>query len=406
MHILIIPSWYPRPDNPIRGIFFREQAEALSNAGYQVGVIAPPQLRSLRLLRRSLTGWPHRVACQVENGIPVYRYHGWALPRMRRGNRYLWMRAGQVLFRRYVAEHGTPHIVHAHSALMGGVLAAALKRRYSLPYVLTEHSSAYARGRIRSWEVPLIKEALSAADERIFVSPHLGELLESLYGRVARPWVWIPNMVNSMFGPAPEPGPPQRSGPFRFLHVALMNENKGQSDLLKAFARRFKGDLGVQLRIGGDGPISQDLEQLSQELGLSGQVVFLGMLSRQQVVAEMQSADAFVLSSHYETFGAVVIEALACGKPVVATACGGPSYTIHKGNGLLVPPKDVDRLAQAMADLRDNISSYDSNAIRADCLSRFGEEAVVARLSDLYEGICAGSVVCEGTVRPKATTSA
>ena len=78
------------------------------------------------------------------------------------------------------------------------------------------------------------------------------------------------------------------------------------------------------------------LEALVQEKALTEQVTFLGSLTREQVRQEVSEADAFVLSSEYETFGVVVIEALALGKPVIATRCGGPESIVVPSVGYLV----------------------------------------------------------------------
>jgi glycosyltransferase involved in cell wall biosynthesis len=166
-----------------------------------------------------------------------------------------------------------------------------------------------------------------------------------------------------------------------------MTANKGQADLLQAFAARFQGDPTVQLRIGGDGPLRAELQTLALELGISEQVTFLGMLSREQVATEMQRADAFVLSSHYETFGVVLIEALACGTPIIATACGGPECIVRPSNGLLVPPGDVDALGAAMAQIRETSANYPPDALHSECMAQFGEQAVAAQLGQIYQSV-------------------
>ena len=162
---------------------------------------------------------------------------------------------------------------------------------------------------------------------------------------------------------------------------------KGHDHLLRAFATHFRGDPGVRLRIGGDGPERWRLEALAAELGLEKQIDFLGWLGRDQVVREMQHANVFVLPSRYETFGVVLIEALACGKPVIATRCGGPERIVHDGNGILVSPESHTELADAMQRLRVTTSEFDSKAIRADCLTRFGEQRVIGQLGELYEHV-------------------
>jgi len=98
----------------------------------------------------------------------------------------------------------------------------------------------------------------------------------------------------------------------------------------------------------------------------------------------MQATDVFVLSSHYETFGVVIIEALACGKPVVATRAGGPECIIHEKNGILVSPENIEELAVAMIKLRTEVKNYDSGFIYKDCVNRFGQKAVVEQVSFIY----------------------
>jgi len=388
MHILIIPSWYPTVGNPVNGVFFREQAHAIQEAGHKVGVIAP-QLLSLVLLPTILSGRLSGIEYEDDRGVPTYRSYQWIwLPLTLYGRAFLWIRAGERLFGRYTADHGMPDVIHAHSALFGGVLAGLIKKKHGIPVVITEHSSRFARKPLRPWQLPLVRSAFHRADERLMVSTQLGTLMEDIIGPHACPWSSVPNLVDGDFSTCIKIDNQRRLKQFCFLNVALMTENKGQADLLRAFASRFKGKEDVQLRIGGSGPVRKKLERLVLELEISGQVTFLGMLSREQVRKEMLAADAFVLSSYYETFGKVLIEALSCGTPVVATACGGPESIVHRGNGLLVPPGDVHALAEAMDVLRRGIGEYHAESISRDCMDRFGREAVLTQLISVYDRAC------------------
>ena len=101
----------------------------------------------------------------------------------------------------------------------------------------------------------------------------------------------------------------------------------------------------------------------------------------------MAAANVFVLPSHHETFGVVVIEALALGKPVIATRCGGPESIIESGDGLLVPTNNIEALAQAMAEISSHMDQYDPVDIRERCRIRFGEEAIVSRLIEVYQDV-------------------
>jgi glycosyltransferase involved in cell wall biosynthesis len=154
-----------------------------------------------------------------------------------------------------------------------------------------------------------------------------------------------------------------------------------------AFAAAFRADSTAQLRLGGGGPLEPNLRRLAEKLGVSGQVNFLGVLSRDQILAEMSDCEAFVLPSHFETFGVVLIEALALGRPVIATRCGGPEFIVHAGNGLLVEPGDVDRLAAALSEMRANTQRYVPEELRRDVTERFGPDQVAKRLADIYQEI-------------------
>lgn len=390
MHILIIPSeLYVPKESPISGIFQQDQARALSRSGYKVGVISPC-LRSLRLLKKNIYWYPKKFEYENDEGIFVLRYHGWSIPyQIFSFHLAYWVKTGLRLFRKYIEQNGMPDIVHAHNILNGGFLAAKIKKRYSIPYVLTEHSSLYSQKIFSRKLLPVVKEALENANRRVAVSSQFGCLLETKFGDIVRHWEFVPNVLSMTFE---RENSIKRIGRhdnslFKFLNVAALIEGKGHEDLIKAFANHFGGKDNIQLRIGGAGPLYNELKTLSEDLGVSKQVVFLGYLNREEVLKEMLHSDVYILPSHYETFGVVVIEALACGLPVIATKCGGPESIVKKKNGILVPPKDVGALGEAMGEILENINQYNNNHIRNDCLSRYGEKAIVDRLTRIYSEV-------------------
>lgn len=396
MHVLILPSWYPTPAQPTRGVFFREQAQALSQSGLQVGVIAP-QRQSLRRLMKRHTETPSGLDFVDDNGVATYRHYGWSwFPLWPAFHAKLWLQSGRRLFQHYVHKHGMPDVIHVHSALYGGVLADDLRRKYRLPYVLTEHSTAFARGLLSNFQKAMVRRAFHGASARIVVSPSLGELLSEQFPPVASKrrstWDWVPNMVDPRFRPAAtdiDANDSSNRRPFRWLNIALLTEKKGHRDLLTAFAQAFRGNRAHELRIGGDGPLKTELMARAAEIGIAEQVRFLGELNRNQVLAEMQHCDAFVLSSHVETFGVVLIEALACGKPVIATRCGGPECIVNSTNGILVPPRNPDSLAAAMRECSDDYLRFPSLNISDDCLRQFSGEAVARQLRAIYRQVLA-----------------
>ena len=110
------------------------------------------------------------------------------------------------------------------------------------------------------------------------------------------------------------------------------------------------------------------MQSIVGQLDLTQAVTFLGVKPRPQVAKILRhSADLLVLPSKAETFGCVLIEALATGLPVVATRCGGPEDIVtHDALGELCPPDDVNALAQAMLRVIEKLPTYDSDAIAAE----------------------------------------
>jgi glycosyltransferase involved in cell wall biosynthesis len=192
----------------------------------------------------------------------------------------------------------------------------------------------------------------------------------------------IPNIVHDNF--FAKPLRTTKNNTFVFINVCLFTFKKRIDLLIQAFAKGFKGNNSVRLHIGGDGEERQALERLVKDLGVIEQVRFVGRLSREQVVDEISAADAYVLSSQHETFGVVLIEALALGKPVIATRCGGPENIVTDRDGLLVPVDDVDALADAMQLLYANRTDYHADSLRQSCRERFSEEVVAQRLLGVY----------------------
>lgn len=129
----------------------------------------------------------------------------------------------------------------------------------------------------------------------------------------------------------------------------LVEPKKGLRFLLQAMAvlARKYGQPPCQLLIVGDGPSRHELELLREQLDLSSWVVFAG--SRRDIPRVLHALDVFVLPSLYEGFGIALLEAMAAGKPVIATAVGGiPEFVLSGETGLLIEPGNVEALADAI----------------------------------------------------------
>ena len=384
MHVLIVPSeHFVTARYPVGGIFQLHQALALHHAGYRVGVMAPGVV-SPRFL---LNGYPYLEREQVQ-GFPVFRrYQRQLMPqRFAHGARAIALhgRIGVGLYQEYVGAHGRPDVIHAHNLLFAGLTAQAIHRLDGTPYIVTEHSSVYGTGPRREADRQAVA---SCAADAVAMTAVSSSLANDVRRALQRPDVNVgvlPNTLDPLWMAGADGGRHEPAGDdFAFLNVASLDVNKDQRSLIKAFAASCR-NLPATLRIGGVGDGRADLEALARELDVERQVTFLGYLTRSQVREEMQRAGCFVLSSRYETFGVVLLEALACGTPVVATRCGGPDDIVNDTNGILVNPGDVGALGAAMARVYRSRGEYRPDAIRRDCLDRFGADAFVAAAGRLY----------------------
>lgn len=382
--ILFVPSWYPDDDDPISGVFIEEQAVTLSRE-YDVAVLIP-EMAAWRNFMKSNA--PDKSVKKQRAGLPVYRE--FARPLVPHGPESIdhatYVRAAQNGFRKVIQEWGTPDVIHAHSTLPGGWSALGLGRRSGIPVVLTEHSSPYTMHLTTELRRQLVCETLRDVNRVVAVSPTLASQLMEV-----QPGVEIEvigEMVRTdFFIPGNGLGEPKKPGT-RFFVAARLAEEKGLPHLIKAVHLLVeKGLNSFELVIGGDGPIRQNLEEMVQTLGISNYCRFLGSLNRDQVRERMQDCDVFVLSSLRETFGIVVGEAMACGKPVIATRCGGPEFTVNEHTGVLVDVGNPDALAGAMEEFISGRVAFDSQTVRESVVNRFSPEAFVRNITAVYESV-------------------
>ncbi len=389
-HVLFVVNGYATMDDPVLGAKFRVQARTLRDLGCRAGVLAVNQRTGERMQHSSADG--SLLIADEDDGIPIYRDYAWQLlPGMKHLDKAADARVRIGMAARaiepYRDAHGLPDIIHAHGAKWSGCVAACLRDKFRIPYVLTEHMSSHHRKLTHKWQRPIFEEAYRKSKRRLMVSHALGSRLQRAVGQAVTPWSAMPNVLDPLFAEA-EPTPAAASDqPFRFLNLGRMDPVKGQDDLLKAFASAFRGDPSVRLTIGGDGEMRRELEALSNRLEIHEQVEFPGRLEREQVVEAMQQASAYVLSSHEETFAIPLVEATALGKPVIATRCGGPEEIVDETNGVLVKPRRPRELSRAMQWMRQNVQTFDPAEIRRRCLEQYSAASVMGQCLELYNKV-------------------
>jgi glycosyltransferase involved in cell wall biosynthesis len=280
-----------------------------------------------------------------------------------------------------------PTIVHTHlqSASLYGRLAALLAR---VPVVVATEHNVYV-GKARRYV--LVERFLARlTDAMVAVS---GPVRQFLSVQLVLPPSTIRVIHNGVALSAPTPGglaelrerlAADGAVAIRLGTVASLTAKKGHEVLLRAVARLRDSGVVCSLVVAGEGPDRQRLELLSQQLGVSTRVLFLGHVAHPPDV--LGAIDVFVLPSLIEGLPLALLEAMYAGRACVATSVGGVPEVIRPGdNGLLVPPGDEVALAQAISalgsvDLRRRLGA----AARRSIENGFTEAAYLESLKALY----------------------
>jgi glycosyltransferase involved in cell wall biosynthesis len=418
LHILIIPpEEFVPTDEPLSGIFQYDQATALLRKGIQIGVISVTKpialFPSLVSFFRKIIG--KKVFYKVLEGKSIWQILGLIVKQFISSENLTYEQLNGVNVIRiqcrcwndtatgsqselsyfhycirkaaicYENKYDVPDLIHAHNVWLAGLSAWELSVKWRIPFGITEHSTFFARNLIPVSFNSVLNKCYTASKFNLVVSESLGQLLKER-NLLTDNYVYLPNMLDTLFEHV-RPSEKHESGPFIFLTIGVLTEKKAQDILIRSFSKSFRGNDHVQLVVGGGGDMESVLKRIVMEEDLSTQVTFTGLLSRNQVLEQMQKCDVFVLPSQYETFGVVLIEAMALGKPVIATRSGGPETFVNDANGLLVTPGQIDELSAAMESFFKRDIILNENIIRNETIKKFSADTISSALIKIYDNL-------------------
>jgi glycosyltransferase involved in cell wall biosynthesis len=383
MNILTIPSWYATPERPDRGVYFQQMALFFQRAGHQSGIVyADTSLQDAAIKIRKGRFW--RSVCQMEQGIPTVRYDGFGWPRRTAGGQDAYARTVYRLFEQYVQSYGRPDIIHAHS-YPAAFAAAYIRGKTGIPFVYSEVMTHLKDGQYPRSHKRMLQKAISDASLVSAVSSATAAWMAVFNPRFVEV---VPLTVDTQrfYLRAPRPA----GAPFVFVNVGDLIERRAPEVAIQAFARLQNRLPHTPLRLDmiGEGYLLPALEQQCKALGIAASVVWHGLQSNDTVAHFLsEQADALLLTSRLETFGVVLIEAMACGLPVISTNSGGPADIVTLETGYLTPVDDAEAIADAMYQVVTHIDSFQPGKIRDYAVAQFGHEAVTRRWVRLFEQV-------------------
>lgn len=372
MRILIIARGYPTKDYPLNGIFEYDQAKALAASGHEV-IFAAIDLRSIRRVRRWGTHSFSQDGVHIEAvSLPLGNLPKPILHKFRQ-------KAVKKVFNTVVTKYGRPDIIHSHFIEQGYAVAKTLSNK-GIPLFHTEHYSGMNQANLSDYYTKLGNETYKKMTKVLVVSNYLRKNLEDKFSIEA---TVVPNIVDlSAFNAEIKP---KDMSQFNFISVGRLDKNKRMDLLINAFHQAFKDDPMVNLFIVGDGPERKHLEHLIQNYKLSDRVHLMGQQDRLTIAEKMQECHCFVLASKSETFGVVLIEAMAMGLPIISTQSGGPDELITKDNGVLVETDNYEALTNALIDVKLKYSKFFQNEISQSVRTNYSPQYITHMLISLYE---------------------
>ena len=374
MRIFVISHGYPTPQYPQWGCFEKDQAEALAALGHEVVMISfDGRLRHPWKKIGITKHFSHGVHSYEYTLIPTPffgKLTGWL-----RHNYSCWLL--DKAYRRAVKDLGKPTILYSHFLNLS-YKALYLKKKYHLPLVGAEHWSEINKPVLKEEVKKMGLMTYSHLDGLIAVSSSLQDKIKEHFGKDA---TVIHNTIsNDFYYHQKVP-----SDVFRLITTGSLIPIKGHDVLIRALTKVHFSYTHWQLIIIGEGDARQKLEQLIAENNLDQHVLLVGRKCKEDIAKELWKSDVYIQPSRNENFSVAVLEALACGLPVVATLCGGIQECINERNGRLVPVNDIDALAETLTEIVENINKYDRQLIAKDCQRRFGSEVIAQQITRVLE---------------------
>ena len=375
LHVLALPGWYPSKLSPYNGDFVQRhlQAIALECKVTAIYVLQDSTFKLKEIEKR-------------ENGnLTEYFFY---IPARKSiiGKWYSYLTYYQCINTLVKKIKKEQHIdlIHIHVVKVNGLYALFKKLIKHQKYLITEHSTEYIDGRwdhysrLKKW---LIKKIFVNAQAVNCVSKYLQQQLEHKIGKGLTISV-IPNVVNTnIFYPLEQEN---HYPPLRFIHISSLNDQKNIPFILEGF--RLLNETGRLFHLTIVGPSGMGLEERLAEMKLSEKITRLNEMPQPQLATNIQQSDVLVLFSKYETFGCVIIEAMACGKPVIVNDLPVMKEIVINGmNGMICPNDNIHAFVGVLIDFIDKPTLFQKDLICQNVNKKYSYHVVAKQFLSSYK---------------------
>lgn len=375
--VLFFAAWYPHRYDAMAGLFVRKHAMAVSRYA-EVCVLFPYADEHISDFEI--------VTQKTENVLEIYVYFPFSKNRiLRKVSKFVnYFRAFDKGYSIVKKEFGKPDLTHTNVLTRAGMFSFFLKRKESIPYVITEQWSRYFNEKdtyTNCIHKLVTKKIVCEATCVMPVSESLQQAMQNC-GLQNQNYQCVGNVVDDFF--YAEQAKEERMKK-RILHVSCFDEKaKNLLGILRVIQRLSDERHDFELVVVGTGPDFDKIVLEASNLEILNSVVrFVGEQTPQQVSDWMHQSDFFLLFSNYETFATVIPESLASGIPVVTSNVGIAKSIINETNGKIVSVGDEESLYSEINLMLNHFQEFDKNQIR-ESARQFTFENVGKFLNSVY----------------------
>lgn len=376
MYILMIARGIPSERHPQWGCFEKDQAEALAAIGHKV-VVASVDTRFL---------WEWRkigVTKYAQNSVVFY--NSFIIPGAitgllgQRFNLLVKQWQMQRIYKRITKEQGKPDVICGHfSFTTCNAIPIAIKKH--IPIIGIEHNAIFNEDKLSPHTYFTSHYAYQHTQQIIAVSKNLQARIKYHLGKES---VVVHNTVGKEFLEAPCAEAPNKL--IKFVAVGNLIYRKGYDLLIQAFA-----DLDIPkeswiLNIIGDGEEEHTLQNQINSANLQNNIFLLGKRNKKEIVEFLTSSHIFMMPSRNENFSVAILEALACGLPIIASDCGGVQDCINDSNGIIFPIDNIEELKKAILNICNFDVHFDNQSIATQCKENFAPEVIAQKLINVFQ---------------------
>jgi glycosyltransferase involved in cell wall biosynthesis len=385
MRILCLPAWYPTKITPFNGDFLQRHIKAISlfNGVQVIHVLRDSEgaiTKNVKIEEISSENVSEKIiyyySPQFSPGIMDRFFSGWK-----------YIKLYKQAIRDYMQQYGEPDLVHVHIAPKVGMIARWVKKKWNIPYVVSEQWGGYLpESENKFSRQPFYfkahwRKVMKNAAALSVVSFYLGQSIQRILRGTK--FIVIPNVVDTtIFNPVVF----EKKDITRFIHISLLNYQKNVEDILKALAILKEETPNFCLTIVG--PQKDNLKRLVNELQIESEVEFHHEIPQSELAKLVQKSDALILYSRYETFGCVIIEALACGKPVILSDLP----VMHENakeyvNAVFAKGENPPELAKKLSWFICHRENFKADDIAKQAASTYNYEKVGRQFNEWYQKV-------------------